>query len=335
MDKKTIDRFREVIRDRRNFLKSWINNPENSKRIDDSIENTDNIDAVIHTHDKALADIDSEKFGICVECSQDVEIERLEIDFTTCVCLDHYSEEQKRRLEYDLELAAKIQRQLLPSKIPTLGNIDFAVYTDPAQIVSGDYFDFFPCNDGIMGLIVADVMGKGLSSSMLMSNLQASIRILGPEHRQLDRLVKRLNELFRYNIQLKSFISAFAGRIDTNVKTFQYCNAGHNPAIYRHNNSGITEFLKPTGPAVGLSSKSSYQSKELKYQPGDISVIYTDGLTEARNKNGEEFGLERLSEIIEYNSGKSANDLLKKIHRSVLEFAGKFTDDVTMMVIKF
>ena len=126
---------------------------------------------VISQLDDALKRINTGNFGKCEECSDnsDVEIERLEMDYTTCVCISHYSERQIRALERDLELAARVQKQLLPRCVPALSGIEIAAHTEPAHIVSGDYYDFLLCPDGSQGVVVADVMGKGLAASMLMS----------------------------------------------------------------------------------------------------------------------------------------------------------------------
>jgi serine phosphatase RsbU (regulator of sigma subunit) len=212
--------------------------------------------------------------------------------------------------------------------------MEIAAYTEPARVVGGDYFDFFSYPDEAQGIVVADVMGKGLSASMLMSNLQASLRILGPEHPNPDTLAARLNELFRNNLKLISFISVFLARIDAEARLVRYCNAGHNPAIWWEAASGTIHWLKPTGPAIGLTKSAKFKSKELQCGTGDLLLLYTDGLVEARNIRDEEFGKESVATYVKENYQQPANLFLTGLRETAKQFAGKFDDDMTLMVIK-
>ena len=336
MDKVVLENFRKVLNTRKNALLNWLKSSEpESKKIHLGGCSENEVEQVIQEHDNALEGIKCGEFGVCRECSGEVERERLELDFTTCVCLDHYSSEQKRILEQDLELAAKVQRQLLPYSIPVLEGIQIAAYTEPAHVVSGDYFDFFSYPQGDKGVVVADVMGKGISASMLMSNLQASLRILGPEHIHLDVLASRLNELFRRNQKLISFVSLFLLKIEKNRQVIQYCNAGHNPPIFREAGSGTIHWLKPTGPAIGLKPAGGYKSKEKQFNSGDLLVLYTDGLVEAQNNKDDEFGKDRLEDYVTGNFQDSADLFLKGLRKRVKDFAGTLQDDLTILVIKF
>jgi sigma-B regulation protein RsbU (phosphoserine phosphatase) len=334
MEKRTVNQFRQFITEHRDNLLTWLKSDTRHKDIHLGDASTEDVARVVSQHDEALNRIDCDEFGKCKECGEEVEPERLELDFTTCVCLDHYSDDQKRVLERDLELAAKVQRQLLPHQIPTLPGIRIAAHTEPAQVVGGDYFDFFSYPDGAQGAAIADVMGKGLSASMLMSNLQASLRILGPEYTNPDALAGRLNQLFRNNLKLISFISLFLVRIDVEAGMIQYCNAGHNPAIRYEASSGTIHLLKPTGPAIGLTRSAQFKSKELRCGPGDLLLMYTDGLVEARNPGDEEFGKERVTDYIKEHLHQPVNLFLTGLRERAKEFAGKFDDDVTLMVIK-
>jgi serine phosphatase RsbU (regulator of sigma subunit) len=334
MKKEILSKFRLSLSERRDKLSEWIKSDKEQKETCLSECSVQEVEEVVAEHDEAIDRIDSGKFGECMECDEGVEIERLEMDFTTSVCLAHYSESQKRLLEKDLELAAKVQQQLLPHAVPVLPGIRIAAYTETAQVVGGDYFDFFPYPDGCQGVTIADVMGKGLSASMLMSNIQASLRILGPEFPQLDALAKRLNELFLHNIKLVSFISMFLMRIDAGSGMVNYCNAGHNPAILWEAASKTIHWLKPTGPAIGLTKHASFRSKDINFCKGDLLLLYTDGLIEARNSKDEEFGKERLERYVKKNVHLSADAFLIELRESAKDFAGEFHDDVTLVVIK-
>lgn len=285
---------------------------------------------VIHELGEVLTKIDHGTFGRCAICGEDVEQERLELDFSTSVCLDHYTELERRELERDLELAAKIQQQLFPNSTPAIPGVEVAAHAVPAHFVSGDYYDFFTTRDLAQGLVVADVMGKGVAASMLMANLQASIRILGPEYEQLHQLTARLNELFRRNLKLVRFITLFLAAIDTENKLLRYCNAGHNPALLLESSTGTSHWLRPTGPAIGVLSESTYHSDFRPYHKGDILIVYTDGIVEANNGEG------RLKRYVECNQDQPAGQLLAGLWQEVEQFADKgVVDDTTLVVVRF
>jgi sigma-B regulation protein RsbU (phosphoserine phosphatase) len=334
MDKENLSKFSRFLTVRRDTLASWLKSGKEKQAACMEQCSVQEVEEIVMEHDKAIDNIEAGSFGECTQCDEGVEIERLELDFTTSVCLDHYSDSQKRLLERDLELAAKVQRQLLPHTVPALSGARISAHTEPAQVVGGDYFDFFAYPNGHQGITIADVMGKGLSASMLMSNVQASLRILGPEHPQLDALAKRLNELFLHNIKLVSFISMFLLRIDEAAGILHYCNAGHNPAILWQAAARTMDWLKPTGPAIGLTKHAVFKSKEVNFSPGDVLLMYTDGLIEAQNSKGEDFGKERLTAFVEKHNHLSTDAFLTELRESARDFAGEFHDDVTLVVIK-
>lgn len=334
MNKKNLDKFRRAVTEHRDVLTTLIKSDSESKKNHLGGASVKEVKEVVSEHNNAIERIDHGEFGTCKECSGKVEAERLELDFTTCVCLDCYSDSQKRVLERDLELAAKVQRQLLPYYVPDLPDVQIAAHTEPAHVVGGDYFDFFSYPDGSQGVVIADVMGKGLSASMLVSNLQASLRILGPEYSELNSLAKRLNELFLHNVKLISFISMFLVRIDEEAGMLHYCNSGHNPAVRWEAASETIHWLRPTGPAVGLTRSASFKSKELPFSCGDILLLYTDGLVEARNSQDDEFGKERLETYVKEHVHQPADTFLTGLRKTAKSFAGEFHDDVTLVVIK-
>ena len=283
---------------------------------------------------ETLDRIESGEFGTCELCKGQVETERLELDYTTCICLDHYTKSELRSLEQDLEMEARVQQQLLPCSVPALADFDFAVHSKPAEIVSGDYYDFYEYANGKQGVVIADVMGKGISASMLMSNLQASLRILGPEHEDLASLTMRLNELFCYNLKLIRFISLFLAVIDPRTGFLHYCNAGHHPPILNDAQSQSLKWLNPTGPAIGLVHNPVYGMNSVKLNSGDMLVLYTDGLVEMRSLKGEEFGEDRLAAYVHENAFKSAQGFMSGLFKDIRDFASTFHDDMTIMVIK-
>lgn len=338
MNQETLKQFRDTLTQHRDSLFAWYQSDIADKQVHLGGAALDEVLEVIAKLDEALKRIDTGEFGRCIECADgsDVELERLELDFTTCVCISHYSEEQVRALERDLELAAKVQQQLLPRDMPVLEGAQISAHTRPAAIVGGDYFDFFRWKSGAQGVVIADVMGKGLAASMLMSNLQASLRILGPEYENPQELALRLNELFRFNLKLLQFISLALVNVDIKTRTVQYCNAGHHPPLLWKPGSATVCWLNPTGPAIGLMPEPPFRSEILEFEPGDVLLLYTDGLIEARDPRGAEFGQERLVEFIRAHHEESADALLTGLREAVENFAGKrLQDDVTLVILKF
>jgi len=290
---------------------------------------------IVNDVKQALERIEKEEFGQCTVCGEEVEIERLHHDFTTHICLEHYTKDELRDLERDLELSVKVQKQLLPCCAPRIQNLQFAHFIKPAGIVGGDYYDFFNLAQDIQGVVIADVMGKGLPASMLLANLQASLKSLGPKHNDLGTLASKLNELFRYNTQLIRFISLCMVSIDIDQGKIQYCNAGHHPPVFWDYDQKKVHWLKPTGPAIGLTLNAKYETHTIEISANDILLLYTDGIVEARNNTDSEFGEKRLADHIEKNHKKSAQELLTGLRQSAESFAGKFQDDVAILVIKF
>jgi sigma-B regulation protein RsbU (phosphoserine phosphatase) len=177
-------------------------------------------------------------------------------------------------------------------------------------------------------------MGKGLPASMLMSNLQASLRILGPEYNDLSQLAERLNELFLYNTKLIRFISLFLGFIDENNRRLLYCNAGHHPPLLWQADYNAVQTLGPTGPAIGLTSQAVFYQETVSLNPGDILLLYTDGISEARNDAGDEFGEERIISFLKDQSGASAEVIQSGLFTVVKNYTAKIDDDATIMVVK-
>jgi len=340
MDLKKLDEFKQQLLIHRNFLFEWFSGKSIKRQLTFGLHPTDKVDSVISKCepvtvkiDQALERIESGDFGKCDLCDGGVEEERLALDFTTCVCLAHYSDLQIKELENDLELAAKVQKQLFPQEIPKIPGIQLAVRSEPARIVGGDYFDFFLFRNSMQALTLADVMGKGLPASMLMSNLQASLRILGPENDKLEKTATRLNELFRYNLKTIKFITVILAAIDISDRHLIYCNAGHNPPLWYRHALNKFERLDPTGPAIGILSDPVFKTKQIKFDANDIILFYTDGLSEAYN-HLEEFGEERLQNFIVDNKKKTAQQLLANLFLQIKKYSTTSLDDLTAILVK-
>ncbi|MFQ5605038.1 MAG: SpoIIE family protein phosphatase [bacterium] len=334
MNNQNLECFRKALINHRDSLQDWLCSNSNQKQIRLASTEQNEVLQLIAEIKNALVKIEKGDFGKCLECGEDVEFEQLEYDFTSCLCLSHYSEAQLRTLERELELASRVQKDLLPCCLPALPETQIAAHTESARIVGGDYYDFFEFQNTTQGLAIADVMDKGLPASMLMSNLQASLRILGPEHSSLDALAKRLNKFFLHNLNLIRFISVFLAAIDVKTKTLQYCNAGHHPPLWWQGCSQTIHWLQPTGPALGLTAHAKYNSKSVNYANGDLFVFYTDGLIEAGNNKGQEFGEESMAAFVKEHQYWSPDEILNGLLAAAKNCTDRFHDDVTLIVLK-
>ncbi len=273
--------------------------------------------------------------GLCEVCHEYIETSRLEMDYTACVCLEHLSGEERTRLENDLELSKKVQQALLPHVLPSILSIDIAAYSQPARIVGGDYFDFFRFKDGAHGIVIADVMGKGMPASMLMASLQASLRIIAPESSEPSEVVARLNHLFCHNVRLTNFVTLFLAKYDERARILTYCNAGHNPPLVLRNRGGI-EPMAPTGAAIGLIEQTTFGQESVLLNAGDRLLMYTDGVVESQNQERELFGDKRLEQYLSGSSQKSAHQIIAGLKEVLQKFAGTNSpsDDTTVIAMR-
>ena len=340
MDSSLLTRIQATLLERRHNLTEWIHHtPAQKKRVRFGPAGEQAAQEYLRVLDTALEKAEEKTFGACEICHGPIEVNRLEMDYTTNVCVDDLSEEQKRRLERDLELSQQVQQALLPQQAPDIPGMELAAFSQPARIVSGDYFDFFRFQDSTHGLAIADVVDKGMAASLLMASLQASLRILVPGNDDPARVVENLNALFCHNIRLIQFVTLFLGRFNHETRTLEYCNAGHNPPLLLRQPASREEhivWLEPTGAAIGLVEQFQFATATVTLAPGDILVLYTDGVTEAMNPQQEQFGTERLAEFVRHESSLPAQDLLRELRRRLQEFTHDQPpmDDTTAIVLK-
>lgn len=290
----------------------------------------------LHVLHDALEKAEAGTLGICEVCHEPVEEELLRMDYTSCVCLGHYSETELRALERDLELSQVVQRALLPQRPPDIAGIDTAAFSRPASIVSGDYFDFVQFKNGTHGFIVADVSGHGVSAGMLMTSLQTAFQTLAPETNSPLEVLERINRLYLHNINFTTFVTIFFGQFDPATRIFKYANAGHNSGYLYRPSQKAEVWLHPTGPAIGLTEGYPTRIEQVELLPGDSLVLYTDGITEAGNAGREPYGEDRLAEAIRGNAETSPERLIQAIVHDLTQFAQgvPFEDDTTLVVLK-
>jgi sigma-B regulation protein RsbU (phosphoserine phosphatase) len=297
----------------------------------------------VHMHldvlDATLEKAASKTLGVCSVCHGAIEAGLLEMDYTANVCLGDLPAEESRQLELELELAQTVQKSLLPQQVPDTPLLEIAAFSRPAQIVGGDYFDFFRFQDGADGLAIADVAGHGISASLHMAGLQALLRTLIPASDSPAGVVERVQRLLIHNVRFSTFVTLFLSSFDSATHTFTYCNAGHNPPlVFRSGESqGETvRWLWPTGAAIALIEESEFREEKIRLEPGDVLLLYTDGVTEAMNEKGEEFGREKLAEVVRHEASSSAKDLIQRIRQELAEFTGRqsLADDATIVACK-
>jgi len=244
-------------------------------------------------------------------------------------------EHVERVLAHDLEQAADIQRGLFPQSAPKLPGLELAGRSLPCRSVGGDYFDYVPMADGRMMVVVADVSGKGLAASLLMSSLQARVHALAELHTDVSKFVSRLNHSIKANTPDNKFITGFFAAIDPATGEMEFSNAGHNPPVIARQ-GGRTELLTAGGPVLGILPNITYSGGRTKLEPGDLLVMYSDGVSEAPNAKDEEFSEEAVAQIAAACLGRSAEEVLMEIARQLRAFLGECspTDDVTMVVAR-
>jgi len=243
---------------------------------------------------------------------------------------------EKQRLEQQLTLAHHIQERFLPSQPPTVQGARLAGMSQSALHVGGDYYDFLLHKDGTVSLVVGDVSGKGAPAALLMASLQAALRAHVQYHGSVAETVSRINNGIWEETPDDKFLTLFYAIFNPMTKTLTYTNAGHNPPLLYRSGDRVLQFLDIGGTLVGIFPDFPFEEGHETFQPGDILVIYTDGVTESMNQQEELFGTERLYALIQQNSHLDAEALVQLIYQSVSDFAqsAEQFDDITLLVLK-
>lgn len=243
--------------------------------------------------------------------------------------------EAERKTAMEIDIARRVQARLFPQNLPPLETLEYVGGCVQAREVGGDYYDFLDMGPGVVGIVLADISGKGMSGALLMANLQGNLRSQYAVAREdLPRLLQSVNRLFYENTTDESYATMFFGVYNDSRRSLRYANCGHvAPLLLRGN--GSIECLASTTTVLGLFLKWEAQIEEVKLQPGDLLVICTDGVTEAPNPQGEEYGQERLAELVRANRDLPAKKLLLTIQSRVEKFSGATqADDITLIVAR-
>jgi len=242
---------------------------------------------------------------------------------------------EKERMEKELALARGIQRSLLPDAAPLVEGFDIAVLNEPCYAVGGDYYDFLTLGPHTLLVVIADVEGKGVSSALVMSNLQATLRALVLHLHSLDEIAESLNRMILNDTRSQKYLSIFMGLIDVRRKGLHYINCGHvPPVIIRPNHAPIP--LTDGGMVIGLFENAHYERGHTRLQGGDVLILCTDGITESMDPQHEEYGAERLIQCVQGVGDHKAGEIVSFVSTDVARFSrhGTHVDDKVMIVIK-
>ena len=250
--------------------------------------------------------------------------------------LDKAVRQQRDQLVQEVELAARVQRMFLPISRPSIPGLEIAGMMQPVRGVGGDYYDYIPINEHTIQVVIADVAGKGVSAALLMAATAAAVQLEVSEKRGLLDVVNRLNNGIHSVSDGNHYVTLVLANIDALSRSFRYVNCGHNPALLFQAKTRDVIPMNSCCFPVGMFDSEAWEVNRADLAAGDILVLYTDGITEAENSQGEEFGMERLSAVIRRDSSLSAEEILSNIFQSAEEFCQGvgFGDDATALVVK-
>jgi len=242
---------------------------------------------------------------------------------------------QRDEYEHDLILASQVQRRVLPKPI-VCSNLELAAAMQPAQLLGGDYYDFYKISEEVVDVVIADVSGHGAAASLLMPSLAVALRLRARELDGPAAIIKDLDGVFRQITNAATFVTMFYARFDQTNKTLEYANGGHNPPLLVRPKTGETLLLDAGGPILGILPQAQFSNTVVTLDSGDILTLFTDGVTEQENEAGDEFSIDRLEEVVRSKETEPASALVTQISQAVSTFAGKNpqVDDLTVVVVK-
>ncbi len=249
---------------------------------------------------------------------------------------DQYRElGEKEVMERQLRTAREVQQQLLPRETPRLEDLELHGRVVPARDVGGDYFDFLPVSPGRVGVVVADVSGKGVPAALLVAGIQASVRALSGAGTSPSDLQTRVNEILYRSSGSSRYATFLLGFYETASKTFSYSNAGHHPPLRVR--GGRAEPLESvSGFPIGMFEATAYDVNHVRLEPGDLLAMYTDGLVETPNGDEEEFGEERLCRLLCEHSGAPLERISEAVLGELASWSGDLDahDDATLVLVR-
>jgi sigma-B regulation protein RsbU (phosphoserine phosphatase) len=243
---------------------------------------------------------------------------------------------EKGRMQRELQLAREMQTSFLPQETPQLNGWEFAAHWQPAREVAGDYFDFIPVSSDSIGLVVADVTDKGAPAALFMVFTNSIIR--GSVHPTMDPVesIGNANRLISGKSTNAMFVSLFYALVNIKTGVVTWVNAGHNPPLHYNARENRLQRLLRSGMVLGIDPDTDYEQHKLVLNSGDFLVLYTDGLVDAINAQEQEFGMNRLEQLVQQYRGETAEEIVNRLENAVEEHSGSATpfDDVTILMVK-
>jgi sigma-B regulation protein RsbU (phosphoserine phosphatase) len=316
------DFMRQQLLDRKRRLEHVAEHHDGSAQLRGLLEEVDG----------ALARIENGSFGICESCHESIEADRLMADPLVKICLDHLSKVERAALEEDLQLAAKVQRGLLPRQSFRGEGWHICYHYEAAGLVSGDYCDVIDAGEAGIYFMVGDVSGKGMAASMLMAHLHAMFRTLISVQLPLACMLKHASRVFAESTLPSQYATLVCGRAMSDG-TVEICNAGHPPPLLLR--EGTVETFEQSDLPVGLFASEEFSVTELHLKPGDGLVIYSDGVSEAVSPYGDEYSAHRLQHVIRGSGFANPEALVAACRDDLKSFRGNAPrmDDVTLFVL--
>ena len=337
MGRTIVPRIQKSLTEKRQNLEQWLEtSPVEEKETCLGYA----LEQEVHTHldviGNTMQKTELDTFGVCEVCQGSVESSVLEVDYTAAICLSCLSDDERHQLETELELSQTVQRALMPQESPAIPGMEVAAFSRPTQIVSGDYFDFIPLDDGSYGVTIADATGHGIAASMFIASLQATLHTLLPESQSPAVVLERINRFYLHNINYTTFVTVFLGIFNPRTRMLIYFNAGHHPPALVRQGSNEVNWLPPNGAAIGIIEDYRIEPSQVHLGPGDALVLYTDGITEAINAQRKEFGHERLGELVLKHANLPAGEIISMLRQELAEYTDSLppVDDITMVVCK-
>ena len=294
--------------------------------------------APIITNDEVIGVFDLESDNLNEYTDDDLQVLQL-LTSQVAIIIEkvklHEQLVEKKRLQAQLEIARQVQLALLPEDDPKVNNFDISAYIFPAEEISGDYYDWVKIFDDQIGIVVADAVGKGIPAALLIAFLRASLRAIAQIGYAPNSAFSNVGDLLWDSVDEHQFVTAVYGILDVTNKTFVFSNAGHNPPLLIKPD-GEYKFVEYGDMPLGMFKGVRYHQHFIKFEPGQLLVLYTDGITEAANAAGEEFGNERLAERVWQGIHLPAKELIDFIRLGVADFTERkfLDDDGTLFIVK-
>ncbi len=294
--------------------------------------------APIISNDRVIGVFDLESDTLDAYSDDDLEVLQL-LTSQVAIIIEkvrlHEQVVEKKRIQAQLEIARQVQLELLPGNDPQIEGFDISAYVFPTEEVSGDYYDWVKVFDDQIGIVVADAVGKGIPAALLMSFLRACLRACVQIGYAPHIAFSKVSNLLRDSIEDNQFITAIYGILDSTNRTFVFSNAGHNPPLLIKPN-GEYRFVEYGDVPLGMFADSHYHQHFIRFEEGQIMVIYTDGITEAVNPNGEEYGQDRFAKRVLDGIHLPAKKMIDHIRKGVADFTERkfLDDDGTLFIVK-